>query len=226
MMFFSGFMLSWGLGMICMMVMKQILPQLTVADEKFYTFIIGGVSFQGVTLLLTHQFLRQHDLSWSKFLGLNQPTLRRSLLLALGTIAVALPAALLLNEASLRIILLFQDKAQMQPTMQILEVSLGLLRRTVFGFTAIVVAPLVEEILFRALLYPTIKELGYPRAALFGTAFLFAAIHVSVVTMLPLFFLAIVFTMLYEKTGVLLAPIVAHSLFNAVNFFRFISQQA
>ena len=95
-----------------------------------------------------------------------------------------------------------------------------------FGLTAIVLAPLVEEILFRALLYPTIKELGYPRMALFGTALLFAAIHGSLMTMLPLFFLALAWTLLYEKTNTLLAPIVAHSVFNAVNFFMFLSQQA
>ena len=226
MLLFSGIMISLSLGMLCTLVLKKLLPQLPVADEKFYSFVISGVSFQGVALLLTHHFLRQHGMSWSEFLGLNQPTLRQSLLITLGVIAVASPVAMLLNEASLRIILLFRDQAEMQPTMKILEVSLGPVRRTLFGLTAIVLAPLVEEILFRALLYPTIKELGYPRAAIFGTALLFAAIHGSLMTMLPLFFLALAWTLLYEKTNTLLAPIVAHSVFNAVNFFMFLSQQA
>lgn len=226
MLLFSGIMISLSLGMICTLVVKKLLPQLPAADEKFYSFVISGVSFQGVALLLTHHFLRQHDTNWSEFLGLNQPSLRRSLLMALVVIAVASPVAMLLNEASLRIILLFQGQAEMQPTMKILKVSLGLVRRTLFGLTAIVLAPLVEEILFRALLYPTIKELGYPRTALFGTALLFAAIHGSLLTMLPLFFLALAWTLLYEKTNTLLAPIVAHSVFNAVNFFMFLYQQA
>ena len=34
---------------------------------------------------------------------------------------------------------------------------------------------------------------------------------------IPLFVLALALTWLYEKTGSLLAPIVAHSLFNAAN---------
>ena len=35
-------------------------------------------------------------------------------------------------------------------------------------------------------------------------------------------FLAAVFVWLYERTGTLAAPIVAHSFFNTVNFFIFI----
>ena len=52
---------------------------------------------------------------------------------------------------------------------------------------------------------------------LFGVSALFAAIHFDAVTLVPLFALALALTWLYEKTDCLLAPIAAHSLFNAVN---------
>ena len=78
-------------------------------------------------------------------------------------------------------------------------------------------APIMEEIIFRGVLYSVIKESGYPRLALWGTAFVFAAIHGSRMTMVPLMFVAIVLTLLYERTGKLLAPIVAHAGFNAAN---------
>jgi membrane protease YdiL (CAAX protease family) len=35
---------------------------------------------------------------------------------------------------------------------------------------------------------------------------------------LPLLFFAVVLTLLYERTNVLLAPIISHAFFNAVNF--------
>jgi membrane protease YdiL (CAAX protease family) len=41
---------------------------------------------------------------------------------------------------------------------------------------------------------------------------------------LPLFVLALVLTVLYEKTNNLLAPIAAHSAFNAVNFAMLLLQ--
>ena len=115
-----------------------------------------------------------------------------------------------------------RGKAEMQPTMKILEMTVGTFRRVCFGFTAVVLAPVVEEILFRGVLYPAIKQRGYPRCALFGTSLLFAAIHGSLMTLVPLFFLAAVFVWLYERTGTLAAPIAAHSFFNTVNFFIFI----
>jgi membrane protease YdiL (CAAX protease family) len=46
---------------------------------------------------------------------------------------------------------------------------------------------------------------------------LFALIHLNLAALFPLFVLALAFTWLYEHTDNLLAPIVAHALFNAAN---------
>jgi membrane protease YdiL (CAAX protease family) len=86
------------------------------------------------------------------------------------------------------------------------------------GAVSIVLAPIAEEALFRGIFYPAVKALGYPRLALIGTSILFAAIHLNVVTFLPLLVLALGLVLLYERTGNLLAPIAAHAVFNAINF--------
>jgi hypothetical protein len=72
--------------------------------------------------------------------------------------------------------------------------------------------------LFRGILYPAIKQAGFPRIALWSTVLLFAAVHLNAVTFLPLAVLALILTALYERTDNLLAPITAHALFNALNF--------
>jgi uncharacterized protein len=90
--------------------------------------------------------------------------------------------------------------------------------RIYFGVLAILLAPVAEELLFRGILYPAIKQAGFPRVALWGTALLFAATHHNLPTFLPLALLAIALALLYEKTNNLLAPIAAHSLFNMMNF--------
>jgi hypothetical protein len=218
----SGLLISLCVGMLLTLALRKFVPHLRVADEKFYSFIISGVSFQGVALLLTHAFLKQHQVSWADFLGLDQAGLPRALLLAVAVATLALPIALVLNKLSEVIITLLKGQAEMQPTLKILEVSVAAWQRAIFGLAAIVVAPVVEEILFRGILYPAIKTRGFPKLALFGSAFLFALIHANLMTLAPLFFFAIVLTLLYDKTGALLAPITAHSLFNAVNFFVFI----
>ena len=82
-------------------------------------------------------------------------------------------------------------------------------------------SPLFQGVLsrlFRRILYPAIKRLGFPRLALWGNSLLFAAIHMNLVTFVPLLVLALVLTALYERTNNLLAPITAHVLFNLLNF--------
>ncbi|MGH7953935.1 MAG: lysostaphin resistance A-like protein, partial [Limisphaerales bacterium] len=93
-----------------------------------------------------------------------------------------------------------------------------------FGVFAIVIAPVAEEFIFRGMLFPFIKRLGFPKLAWFGVSFLFAAIHFDVAIFVPLFVLALALTWLYERTDNLLAPIAVHALFNATNFVMLILQ--
>ena len=87
-----------------------------------------------------------------------------------------------------------------------------------YGAIAIFVAPPAEELFFRGLLYPTLKQLGLPRLAFWGTAILFGLAHLNLMALIPLIFVAIMLTLLYEETDNLLAPIIAHSFFNTANF--------
>jgi membrane protease YdiL (CAAX protease family) len=86
-----------------------------------------------------------------------------------------------------------------------------------FVIFAVVIAPVAEEFIFRGMLYPFVKQLGSPKMAFFGTSAIFAEIHFDAGTLVPLFVLALVLTWLYKKTDCLLAPVAAHSLFNATN---------
>ena len=89
------------------------------------------------------------------------------------------------------------------------------------GLIAVLIAPIGEELLFRGIIYPTIKRLGYRQLALWTNVLLFAAIHANLPIILPLIVLALALTWLYEKTGNLLAPIAAHATFNALQFALF-----
>ena len=86
-----------------------------------------------------------------------------------------------------------------------------------FVVMAVAVAPIAEEILFRGILYPAVKQLGHPRVAVIGTALLFALFHVNLLTFASLTAVALALIALYEFTDNLLAPITAHAVFNASN---------
>jgi membrane protease YdiL (CAAX protease family) len=136
-----------------------------------------------------------------------------------GVVALAtLVGAMILGAISSAVMLQFGMKPEAQQAVQILQATESVWRRTLYGFVAILVAPAAEEILFRGLVYPSIKQMGFPRLALWGTSLIFAATHVNAMALIPLTFVALMFTLLYEKTNNLLAPILAHSFFNAVNF--------
>ena len=83
------------------------------------------------------------------------------------------------------------------------------------------VAPVLEEVMYRGILQRTIKSLGLGGwTAIFITSGVFVAMHWSVARWhaLPaLFILSLGFGWVYERTGRLAAPIVMHVLFNALN---------
>lgn len=88
--------------------------------------------------------------------------------------------------------------------------------------SAVVMAPLIEEILFRGILQTSLLRVLHGRrwAALVIAAALFAVVHWWVVpwhNLLVLFVLGLAWGYLYERTGSLLAPILAHAVFNAAN---------
>lgn len=221
----AGLMISLSTGMFATLALKNFVSGLTMADESFYSFVIGSICFQFVGLILVHIFLRAHEVGWMEFLGFKQPNYRRGMLLGVAVALVAVPVALGVNELSRIVVTSITGSAEMQPTMKVLQVSVSLPQRILFGTTAIIVAPLIEEILFRGILYRTLQQRGFPRLGLYGSSILFGLIHANLVTLLPLTCLALVFALLYDRTNNLMSSITAHSLFNAVNFFSFIHQE-
>jgi membrane protease YdiL (CAAX protease family) len=98
---------------------------------------------------------------------------------------VFLPFAILLQWLSAEIIVrvpYLQLKPQEQEAVQTLEMAVTLVQPGCPGCCTILLAPAAEEMLFRGIIYPAIKQAGFPRLALWGSALLFGAFHVNLVT--------------------------------------------
>ncbi len=81
-------------------------------------------------------------------------------------------------------------------------------------FMIVVMAPLVEEILFRGMLYRFFKgRMGNLVALTFSSLF-FALLHANLLKLIPLFLLGMLLGRAYEKSGSLLVPIFMHAFFN------------
>lgn len=81
-------------------------------------------------------------------------------------------------------------------------------------FFAVIVAPLVEELLFRVGLFRWLRGRAPRAVALLAPALVFAALHPYWAVVAPLFVFAIMLALAYERSGHPLTPVVAHSLFN------------
>jgi membrane protease YdiL (CAAX protease family) len=200
----------------------HVLPGKSILGNRFFQFVVNTFTFQGLALILIRAFLRLHGVSWRELLGLDKVRWK-TVATAIVAAVVALPLALGLNTLCAVLLTRIRMETVQQESMQVLQLSVSLGQKIVFAIGAIILAPIVEESLFRGILYPMIKQQGYPRLALFGSSLLFALIHFNVMTFVPLFVLALVLVLLLETTDTLLAPIITHACFNCANFFIYLN---
>lgn len=214
-----GIFMCVALGTLLTMLLRGANTAKT--DLSLGRMLVGVLSFQGAALVLGWRFVREHELSWSEAFGFRN---RASAAVLFGALAVIVffPMGRMLQLLSIHILTWLHLDPTAQTAVEVLRLASRGPGLIAFGLVTVVVVPLAEELVFRGILYPAIKGYGFPRLALWGTSALFAAIHFNLTIFLPLLLLALVLTWLYEKTDNLLAPIAAHSLFNAVNLGLFI----
>lgn len=86
------------------------------------------------------------------------------------------------------------------------------------AITGIVIAPFVEELIFRAFLFNALSSWLSLPLSLVGSSLLFGLAHFDLGVALPLTVCGIVLAGLYHRTGCLWSNITAHALFNSISF--------
>jgi len=81
-------------------------------------------------------------------------------------------------------------------------------------FTAVILVPVSEEILFRGMAYTVLKKKFGVNRGILLSALLFSLLHQMVFYFVPIFLMGIVFAYVYEKTKSLLPSILSHALIN------------
>jgi len=193
------------------------------AQIEFIQMLIMLLAFQVAALGWVAFFLRQSHLSWGEAFGLTSPAWARMICAGMIIGILVVPALWALQSVSQAVLERIHVKPEEQAAVKELEDSkLPASELIVFGGFTILLAPMAEETLFRGILYPTVKQMGFPRWALWGTSVLFGVMHFNLASLLPLILLAVLLTLLYESSGSLLTPIATHATFNAANFFYLI----
>lgn len=81
----------------------------------------------------------------------------------------------------------------------------------------VLLAPLIEELIFRGMVYRRIARYWNKNIALLASAVLFGIYHGNVVQGVYAFLLGLILAYLYEKFGTIKAPILAHGFANLVS---------
>lgn len=81
------------------------------------------------------------------------------------------------------------------------------------AFAAVVLAPLLEELMYRVILQGSLERVAPPSVAIVGVALVFSAVH-NPIDVLPLVPLALILGYVYHRTRSYLAVVTAHALFN------------
>lgn len=179
-------------------------------------------AFLVITLSLTYSrtSLRQ------AFFSAQCPT-RKALTKGLLYGLAAIPPILLLSMA----IATITEALGFEPTLQEVfdwlgDATLAPGTRLFMIVAAIVIAPVVEELLFRGILFTAVlKARPFFFAALLSGLY-FALVHFHAPSFLPLLVLSTAFSAGYAATGSILTPIVMHALFNLTSILLYLAGAA
>ena len=96
----------------------------------------------------------------------------------------------------------------------VLNFKSNLLKDKALLLHVLIIAPVVEEIIFRGYIYRILKTKIPIIFAIIISSTLFSLIHYNVLSFILLFVLSIFLTYIYERNGSIMCPIIIHSLFN------------
>jgi membrane protease YdiL (CAAX protease family) len=205
----------FGAGMVALAGLRAAVGE--TAAGSLPALALGIGSTHGGVLLLTVFFLRAHAVTWTEAFGLRRQV---GWALALGgaVFVIILPVTWALQSLLAGWFQRHGFEFEQQEAVRLLRETSGFWRRGLLALFAVVIAPVAEEIFFRGLLYPLVKQHTARGFAVVTVSLGFALLHGNVPVLLPLWLLAVVLTLLYEWTGNLLACVTVHALFNAANF--------
>jgi membrane protease YdiL (CAAX protease family) len=184
--------------------------------------ILQNVLFAGLSAYVVMVRYRQDPLR----LGVQLEGWRS--LLAVGVLAAAITIPLAIASEQLAVFLVGLIEGPSQAAARAVEEHLRDPLRPVFEqlsgpgaaawvlFLLAVVVPVGEEVFFRGLVYGGLRARWGVVAATIASALFFSAVHVQIIHGLPIFVLGVILAALYQRTGSLLPPIVAHGINNVI----------
>lgn len=192
--------------------------------ESLIQGAIAIVIFHGLILIGIFHFLRKSHRTWSQVFGRWEEKFGIRTLVGIGwgvALFVVGRGTMWLWAGLLKF---FSIQAHQQ------EAIIALLHHPtweiilILGSLSLVVAPVMEELLFRGMLYGTMRKTLSRSLALWSTAILFSIFHANLLTFLPLVVFGLLQALAYDRWRTLWPVIIGHATFNLINFLLALAQ--
>lgn len=174
--------------------------------------LIQSAVFYFCLISILAGFLVMRNVPVVEVFGLLPGNFGRKLLAAFGLFVASYPIILLAQFVSYAL----ADTEDVQELVSFLANAPSWNDKLAVFFTAVIVAPVAEELIFRGYFYGVCKQYFGFVASILSTSLLFAAIHGHVPSFLGLFFLGVVMAVLREKYQTVWIPVIMHAIFNGV----------
>ncbi|HWB03032.1 MAG TPA: type II CAAX endopeptidase family protein [Verrucomicrobiales bacterium] len=184
------------------------------------TLFIISLAMQAIFVGLVVAWLRVHrKFNVTALFGLKQMSLPKAAVTALKWIV---PAFFALSVLAYYTVPLLQQWTGLELKRQILVESApqvtDVLGCTLMFAALCIGAPVMEELIFRGMLFSVAAKFIHPIYANVATSLLFGVIHNNLLAFIPLTFLGMLFAWVYQRTRCLTVPILMHSMFNGLQF--------
>lgn len=209
------------LAMAATIIATEGLAQLAVGPEiprPAWLLAAGTGVLHALAILLLLPLLRFHQFDWNDAFGLFRRGWPKFWLQAALLTLPALALAWLLHHGSGSLLDSLGVSHDEQSAVEAVRKTQHAWELALLFLFAVITAPITEEILFRGILWPLVRERGWSWKGALAVALAFSAIHANLTALLPLWFLGLFWTWLYERTADITVPILSHALFNATNF--------
>ncbi|MGQ0550937.1 MAG: lysostaphin resistance A-like protein [Armatimonadota bacterium] len=224
---------TWGIGEILAItvlfvialpmgaILLGLAEPLTLTSLSIVT-IVQNALFAGLSAYVVMVRYRQHPLR----LGVRLDGWHALVAIGLVAAVITIPLSVASERLAILVYGLIEGPAQAvaraaeehmaDPLRPVFDQLSGPTQAAWLLFLLAIVVPIGEEVFFRGLVYGGLRARWGKTVAALGSAVFFSAVHVQVIHALPIFVLGVILATLYERSGSLVPPIVAHGVNNVI----------
>ncbi|HMO04484.1 MAG TPA: type II CAAX endopeptidase family protein [Kiritimatiellia bacterium] len=185
-------------------------------DGERALIIVQSLLFHWLCFALIAASLYLNRLPWGTAFGFSPKGIGREILWGVGIMIGVMPLLIGYNVVAQIVMNWMGYEPPVQDVTRIIHGASDVPTKVYFALLAVVIAPVVEELLFRGVLLPALTRYAGVKPAIVAVSVLFALVHGHLPSAVPLFILSAALSLAYIYRGSLVTSIAMHAFFNSM----------